>query len=298
MRAELLKLTSGQPIFTELPKLEKAFTSLKASAVPEEDMLNYHINGIKLWFDQQFDQISKAELEWKTRLLKHNEDYEKDKKSLDGKQSIIESIEQLREQERATSEQLKIATSEESELRDADAQLNILRQERCTLEEELSTIASKQIAGVKVASSSLACGRLALEPDLTEVKESLRKGLDLPNLRKQRLDTILSIVRNADNKSVMWKEIQDEMLSLLRWKVGAPAESGNPPETPILHSALEDAFMEKLREKISLENVSVMLTAIVRPRAEIFHMRNGDPIEFRKASQGEQAATLLNILMN
>ena len=41
-----------------------------------------------------------------------------------------------------------------------------------------------------------------------------------------------------------------------------------------------------------------MLTAIVRPRADIFHVRDSKPIEFRKASQGEQAASLLNILMN
>jgi ABC-type cobalamin/Fe3+-siderophores transport system ATPase subunit len=41
-----------------------------------------------------------------------------------------------------------------------------------------------------------------------------------------------------------------------------------------------------------------MLTAIVRPRANISHLRKGQPIEFRRASQGEQAASLLNILMN
>ena len=296
IRAELQKVTSGQPIFAELPELEKAFISLAASAAPEEGMLNEHINQIKTWFDQQLDQISKAQLEWKPCQLKHQHDYEQQKESLAGKQSIIESIEQLREQEQATYKQFETATKE-SELRDADIQLNVLREERRTLEEELSTITSEQIARIEVASSGLACGQLASEPDLTEVRESLQKGLDLPNLRKHRLDTILSFVRSADNKSVKWVEIQDEMLSLLRWE-GAPAERGQPPETPILQEGLENASMEKLRERISIERVSVMLTAIVRPRAEIFHNRDGNPIEFRKASQGEQAATLLNILMN
>lgn len=295
---ELDKITNNQPIFTELPELQKAFESLKISPYSEGAKLEDSFSRILSLFERQLYQLSIAEKEWKPFQLKHQKDYEEQKNSLAGKQTIIENIEDLRNREQVTLEQLETATREENELRDTDTQLNKLRQERSTLEKELSTIASEQIAKIKADSSGLACGRLALEPDLTEVKESLRKGLDLPKLRQQRLDTILSEIRKADDKSAKWTEIQDEMLNLLIWKVGAPAERGKPPETPILQFALEDAFMEKLREKITLENVSVMLTAIVRPRAEIFHMRNGNPIEFRKASQGEQAATLLNILMN
>lgn len=244
------------------------------------------------------DQIEKAELEWAPCQLKHQADYEVQKKSLAGKQSIIESIEQLGKTERATVKQLETTTSEVRELHDADTQLDALRLERRTLETELSTIVSKQIAKIEFASSGLARGELAPEPDLIEVKKSLRKCLDLPNLRESRLERLLSTVCDADNKQVKWNEIQDEILNLLKWKEGAPAEKGQPPETPNLQNALEDIFMEKLRERISIEGVSVMITAIVRPRAEISHMRDGNAIEFRKASQGEQAATLLNILMS
>lgn len=298
MLTELQQVTSGQPILSELPELGKAFASLTTSEAPEEGTLNFHFKQIIAWFDKQLDQIEKAELEWAPCQLKHLADYDEQKKSLAGKQSIFESIEQLGEKERATIKQLETTTSEVRELRDADTQLDALRLERRTLETELSTIVSEQIAKIESASSSLARGQLAPEPDLGEVEKSLRKGLDLPNLRESRLETLLSAVRSADDKTVKWSEIQDEMLSLLKWKEGAPAEKGQPPVTLILQNALEDGFMEKLRERVSIEGVSVMITAIVRPRAEIFHMRDGNPIEFRKASQGEQAATLLNILMN
>jgi hypothetical protein len=298
MLNDLKQIISDQPIFTELPELEKAFTSLRNSSLSEGFTLTNYRNQIIALFDQRLDQISKAEKEWAQYQLKHQEDYEEQKKSLAGKQLILESIEQLREQERAIVKQLETAISEESELRDADVQLNAMRLERRKLGEELSIIVSEQIVMIEAASSGLAHGQLASEPNLTEVMESLRKGIDLPNLRKSRLETILSTVNSADNKSAKWIEIQDEILSLLRWKEGAPAERSQPPETPILQNALENAFMEKLRERISLESVSVILTAIVRPRVEIFHIRDGKLIEFRKASQGEQAATLLNILMN
>lgn len=295
---ELQQVTSGQPIFSELPEFGKAFALLTTSEAHGEGTLNNHFKQIIAWFDKQLDQIEKAELEWAPCQLKHQADYEEQKKSLAGKQSIIESIEQLGENERATVKQLETTTSEVSELSDADTQLDALRLERRTFEMELSTIVSEQIAEIESASSGLARGELAPEPDLIEVNEALRKCLDLPNLRESRLEMILSTIRSTDDKPVKWSEIQDEMLSLLKWKEGAPAEKGQPPETPILQNALEDGFMEKLRERVSIERVSVMITAIVRPRAEISHMKDGNPIEFRKASQGEQAATLLNILMN
>ena len=117
-------------------------------------------------------------------------------------------------------------------------------------------------------------------------------------MRETRLDTLISAVRSSADKSAKWVEIQDEMLSLLKWREGAPVEMGQPPETPTLMEALGDGFMEKLRERITADRVLPMLAAIVRPRVEVFHLRNSAPIEFRKASQGEQAATLLNILMN
>jgi len=50
--------------------------------------------------------------------------------------------------------------------------------------------------------------------------------------------------------------------------------------------------------RFSADRVANALQAILRPRVEIFQLRDGAEIEFRKASQGEQAATLLNILMN
>jgi type III restriction enzyme len=117
-------------------------------------------------------------------------------------------------------------------------------------------------------------------------------------LRGSRIERILKNVQDAANKPAKWREIQDESLQLLKWKEGAPEEKGDAPSTPILSDALGLEFMERLKAVVSTERVSVLLRAILRPRVEVFHIRDGNPIEFRKASQGEQAATLLNILMN
>jgi len=159
-------------------------------------------------------------------------------------------------------------------------------------------VVEAQIATIETASSYLANGRLAQNPNYTEIDVALQQAFDLPHIRGARIERILKNVQDAAEKSAKWKEIQDESLQLLKWKEGAPEEKGDAPSTPILSEALGPDFIERLKEAISTERVSVLLRAILRPRVEVFHIREGNPIEFRKASQGEQAATLLNILMN
>jgi chromosome segregation protein len=295
---EIGVVSDGQPLFGEIPELAGIFGSLTDSSDSNLSTMNSNKDQIKAWFDHQFNQLAKAEAEWVPKLQQHQTEYEEQKKTLAGKQSVIESIEQLSAQEREAAKQLETAINEEVELRDADTQLNTLKLERGTLAADLSVIVSEQLGRIESASSGLARGRLAVQPDINQLSEAVRKAFDLPQMRENRLESILSSVRDAEDKSAKWKEIQEEMLLLLKWKEGAPTEKGQAPSTPILQGALEDGFMEKLREHISTDRVSLILTAIVRPRADISHVRGGVPIEFRKASQGEQAASLLNILMN
>lgn len=295
---ELRQASDGLPLFEELPELAGIFGSVTDTAGSNLGALNSYKDQIVAWFNHQFAQLAKAESEWAPRFQQHQTEYEEQKKTLAGKQSVVDSIELLSAQEREAAKQLETAINEETELRDADTQLNTLRLERGTLEADLSAIVSVQLGRIESASSGLARGQLAAQPNINELTEAVRKAFDLPQMRESRLESILHSVRDAADKSAKWKEIQEEVLLLLKWKEGAPTEKGQPPSTPILQSALEDGFMEKLREHISADRVLSILTAIVRPRADIFHVRDGVEIEFRKASQGEQAASLLNILMN
>jgi type III restriction enzyme len=194
--------------------------------------------------------------------------------------------------------QLETANSEVIGLRNSDSELGKLREERSALASQLSDIVESQIGTIRSASSELAEGRLGTDPNYSEIEEALQIAFDLPHLRVGRIDRILKHVQDAVDKPGKWCELQNEALQLLKWKEGAPEDKGDPPTTPILSDALGPDFLDRLKELISIERVSVLLKSILRPRVEVFHIRDGNPIEFRKASQGEQAATLLNILMN
>ena len=295
--SEVDNAATGQPIFPENVKLNEVFESLK-SATLSDGSLQAIVTTTTLWFDSELEKVASAEAEWTPINKAHDTEYTAQKELLAGKQSILESIERMRRQQGEVGQQLEAASAEVTELRNADSELTKLREQRVVLETQLSAVIEAQIRKIEEMSSALANGHLAEDPNYGEIEHVLQQAFDLPHLRGSRIERILKNVQEAAEKSTKWREIQDESLLLLKWKEGAPEEKGDAPSTPILSKALSPEFMERLKEAISTERVSVLLKAILRPRVEVFHIRDGNPIEFRKASQGEQAATLLNILMN
>lgn len=297
LMSELSIVTKGQPVFPENSIVKGVFDSLRSSILPSGSLQAIAVTSTS-WFDSELQQIALSEEEWSPIKEAHEREYKDQRMLLAGKQSVVESVERLRRQLGEVGKQLEAANAEVSELRSADIELSKFRVQRAELEAELSTVVEAQISKIKVASSNLANGRLAGSPNYHELEIALRQAFDLPHLRGARIEKMLSHVQEATDKSAKWKEIQDESLQLLKWKEGAPEEKGDAPLTPILSEALGADFMKRLNEAITTERVSVLLKAILRPRVEVFHIRDGSQIEFRKASQGEQAATLLNILMN
>lgn len=299
--AEMRGLATAQPYIPGIAKLTQVFDTLRTALQDEPDSKGEMIQQgeqLVVWFDTTITSFQSAEVEWRPILEKHQADYDVEKNALQGKQSVIDSIENLNIQLRTTLQELDAAITEESALRDADKQLNNLRDERVVRQTELHTLVGKQVATIQEASSGLARGQLTQMLDITEANAAIRKVLDLPLLREARIDSLVNSVLKVPDVVAKWKALQDELIALVKWKEGAPAEKGVPPTTPILHAALEEGFMEKLRDRVSADRVANSLHAILRPRVEIFQLRDGQEIEFRKASQGEQAATLLNILMN
>jgi chromosome segregation protein len=289
--------TTGQPVFLKHETLSQVFHSLQTAILPGGSLQTI-LASTTAWFDSELGKISSAEKDWAPILEAHVREYEEQKKLLAGKEAVLENIERLRGQLSEAEEQFEAAEVEVNELRNADSELVALRHQRAELEVQLSAVVQNQIATIEEASSELANGRLAQDPNYSEIEEAIQQAFELPRLRGLRIERILKNVQNAPEKPAKWKEIQDEALQLLKWKEGAAEDKGDAPLTPILSEALGPEFMERLKEAISTERVSVLLRAILRPRVEVFHIRDGSPIEFRKASQGEQAATLLNILMN
>ncbi len=299
--SELSGLADEQPTIKGLAKLANAFDEIRSSfqsnANGPSDFIRYR-DQLLAWFDIKISSFEMAIVEWELALIKHQGEYDEQRRTLAGKQSVLDSIEGLNAQLRTASQLLETATNEELTLSDSDSHLDDLRKGHSRLQNDLHSLVAKQVSTIQDASSGLARGQLSNVPDFSEAYDSLVRVLELPMLRESRIDSLVKSILGSANIFARWEELKDELIALVKWKEGAPNEKGIPPGTPILQAALEEGFMEKLRDKISADRVANVLHAILRPRVEILQLREGAEIEFRKASQGEQAATLLNILMN
>lgn len=294
-------LIAGQPLVTNIAALTNAFESLRADLREDptsEGELIKLVGQLRAWFDTKIKMLIEAKDNWSPAFEKHVSEYDEQKRALQGKQSVLETIEDLNNQARDAALQLEGATREEGILRDADRELDRLREEHSVLQMELHDLIKTQIATVKVASSGLARAEMSGIAESLEARDAIRRVLDLPNMREGRIEKLVEMVLDGPDAATKWRALQDELIALVKWREGASAENAVRPTTPLLQEALDDGFMEKLRDRIDAVRVASALQATLRPRVEIYQMRDGGEIEFRRASQGEQAATLLNILMN
>lgn len=253
---------------------------------------------VSSYFESILAVVTMAQIPWKELLAKHQLEYEEQKTALVGQQDLLTRMEELNAKLKKSNEEVEKASSDEQEFREADEELQALRITRRQFHEQLVNTVRDQIATIHDKSSQLARGELSTSWDFSQLEEATKSVFELPNIREKRIEDIVNIVRNAQDPLFKLDELLDEMLDLVKWKDGAAAVDNKPPETPLLLSALDTVFMDKLYSAISSDRVASALRVVLRPKVNIFQIRQDGEIEFRLASQGEQAATLLNILMN
>lgn len=241
------------------------------------------------------DELSKP---WEEKVDAHRQTYTTYASNLIGQEERLKEIASLTEKLQQTSTDAEHALQQVSALRGAAQELALLRQQKEEIERSISDEALLQAQRVESASAGFAKGRIADKPALDDAEATLRSILDLPHMREQRIEGAIDAIRTSQDPKEKWQTIVNELLAILEWKVGSAKAKESRPATPILHQLLDDAFLERLTGQLSEEDVLTAMKVSIGPRIEILHTRQGSEIEFKKASQGEQAATLLNILMN
>lgn len=302
-RETLERIALGHPLITSVDEVNELFKSISNTVTQSGDVSQRPFmapvtDAIGRWFNSFDEKLKQAKQTWNPVAEAHDAEYQKERLALAGKQSLIDSIDEMNQRLRTASAQFEQAAAEEVDLKNSDAELRELRTERSRLQQSLEAVVKEQAEQVNRDSAGLARGQVSDKPDFEELEQALRGVLNMPHIRDNRIDDVIMAVAQSPKPIHKWNELLDELVALVKWRSGPSIDKGEPPNTPILQAALDDVFMEKLWDAISPDRVATALRVVLRPRVEIFQVRDNEEIEFRKASQGEQAATLLNILMN
>lgn len=127
----------------------------------------------------------------------------------------------------------------------------------------------------------------------------LRSILTGSNIRKEKIESICSLVSTSTNPINEWQELLNEFENLALFNIENDS-SENFPSTPKLVTigfALND--LKKLSEKININNfIDLYLVQLEDIPIFEYKIREGEYIEFSDASAGQQATSLIHVLLN
>lgn len=152
------------------------------------------------------------------------------------------------------------------------------------------------ISKLEKLTDSLARAELSKNDDISSLEKSLKDLFSGSGVRLDRLEKLIELISEV-NPITGWWELMNEVLNIFKWNTTGLRETEKRPDLKILDSQIDAGGLEKFCEKLDLGKVSQAITAIVRPRINLWQKRGTNEIEFSQASQGEKATILLNVLM-
>lgn len=165
-------------------------------------------------------------------------------------------------------------------------------------QKDRAQLTSELAASVSNLSRGLARAEMAHLPELEQVREALTNFFAGTKVREARIESLVAQIAEGADPHAQWWDLLNEMLSLLKWTYRGQSERDVRPDVPILEAAIDPGGLERCCSKLSAERLTEAVRTQLSPRVRVIQRRGDREVEFRRASQGEKAATLLTILMN
>jgi type III restriction enzyme len=238
-----------------------------------------------------------ADEAWRPKYMSHREDYQRAVEKLSTHQVTADQIQNLGSQVSDLKAESEVIDAQLRDLHDADVKFAEAVDSHQRWQENRIQQTRESAASVEDLSQGLAKAEVAPKGDFREIHDALISLFQGTSVREARLNDLLGILEESNNPLQSWAKLLDEILAILRWNVSGRKEVEARPHTPILLDAVGDASLARFCERLTTERVISALKAEIHPRLRITHQRHGRSVEFRQASQGERAATLLSILM-
>lgn len=221
------------------------------------------------------------------------------------KQLLAERARLAEELAKAEATELQIAEDEEAK-KDAPAAFAATCGNLDELLRERVRVLSEAAYKVERQSSGLLKAKHLADPEPGEYVAAIVRLLngsrvhDVEPKSKERVKEFC-----AFNATMTWSQFRDNLLRLYRVKImsGLPVEIGEPTlshlkDTIFSASTLTDQQAQKIFQNLDDDRLSEICAAIPRDQIALTYMDGGKGIPFAKASPGQQASALLELLLS
>ena len=235
----------------------------------------------------------------KSEIDKYDEKYNAAKKRSSAHETKLNELRELEQKQRELRKAISKYKAEISGLGNPETEYTRLRSDWREKHELRTALVKEECSRLTDRSGDDIKATLDIGAGLEHLIEKLRISLTGSGLRKQKYDSLLNHLLDAEDPVDSWDEVLTELESLA---ASVPSEEAETPlpETPALHrSGLTNGDLTKIRDNLSIESwIELALADIQDQPVFEYRKREGEYIDFDKASAGQQATALLKTLLN
>ena len=263
-----------------------------------ESLAQYRAGGVAAKYLDSTLARAKSQLDGV--LSEHRTKYDHARKTADENARLLtelENVERRRARARSMVEGLNRSVHDGDS---AHAVFHGTREELALIAQERSELVRTQCNRLTELSGGLLRAELRQGARMDQPDDMLRAALRGKGIKTDRYDTLFGILKRADNPTVEWHAVQDEIAALREAAYGVDAELPRLPSTPIIESA---GFSYKDRQVLArtITSTAWLSMVVAIPSDEpvfMYESREGEYISFSDASAGQQATALLRVLLS
>ena len=255
----------------------------------------------KIFGTESLSKLNGLLSEWFAKKAAFETEYESAKSKSQSSQQQLQEIQQIEDRISEINKGIAERKSKVKELGDPEVDFAAQRQNWKEAHSRKVTLLNEQAVQFTQLSKNLIKAEITKNIDLLPFKNQIKQLFEGTRIREDRMEAIIEKIRQSGEPLTEYVRVADEFRLLSELK-SAENKDDKVPETPILTSCgFTEDHKRKLCGKITVDDWLKIATNELDFTPHFFYSTNnalGDVIPFSDASAGQQATSLLTVLLN
>lgn len=240
-----------------------------------------------------------AKTQWEQTLLNHKQLYDSAKERSSSQQSTLKQIAQLEDRAKEIRKSIADKKQLQNKLGDQEQAFTDLKERWISAHKNRADAIQLQCEQLSVLSDNNLRATLGRGKGIDSLNSSLRTIVSGSNIRKEKTDSICTLVSSATNPITEWQDllVEFERLAFVDVENDSPESFPSTPKLTAIGFTPND--LKKLAEKMTPDNfIDLYLVQLEDIPIFDYRTRENEYIEFTDASAGQQATALIHVLLN
>jgi len=246
-------------------------------------------------------QVEFAELvkKWEVISETHKKKYEEAKEKSSSHEVIIKQIKQIEDRISEINKHLREKRQDIFKSGDPEEKFIHLKQQWCGLHKDRGDLLEEQCKQLSDLSIGALKASLKRGEGIESLGQTLKSILAGTKIRKDKIEALCIKVANSAESVLEWTKFLDELETLADFIVDEDLPEALPSTPMLLAAGFNSSDIAKIAEKLAPEDwINLFLIELGDiPKFE-YRVREGEYIDFSDASAGQQATSLMYVLLN